>query len=105
MAATNNTQVEKACASFEQSINKLISQHNKHPSKARELKDKCESFVRHANHILHTLVAKRSSLENALRAFEESSKHYVKEFSKLNKNQGDRQRIILTKWFTHFLRL
>jgi transcriptional regulator with GAF, ATPase, and Fis domain len=105
MAATTNKPVERACAYFEQSIKKLISQHSKYPSNARELENVCQGYVRHANHILRTLVAKRASLEYAIMAFEESSKHYVKEFAKLNKNQGDRQRIILTKWFTHFLRL
>eukprot|EP00804_Cyclotella_cryptica_P023048 CCRYP_000305-RB/>CCRYP_000305-RB protein AED:0.04 eAED:0.04 QI:535/1/1/1/1/1/3/1577/520 len=105
MAATTNKQIEKACASFEESIKKLIRQHNKYHSNCRELENECEGYVRHANHILRTLVCKRASLEYALVAFQESSKHYVQEFSKLNQNQGDRQRNILTKWFTHFLRV
>lgn len=62
-------------------------------------------YVRHANHILKTLVAKRTSLEFAVEAFEEVSLTYVKEFGMCKKGEGERQRSILTAWFTHFLRL
>jgi hypothetical protein len=102
---STNKEIERACDSLERSIKKLIQDHNKFPPGCKKLEEDCMHYVRHANHVLRTLVAKRTSLEYAVSAFEESSNNYIEAFKKLNKSQGDKQREILTKWFTHFLRL
>lgn len=98
-----NKPIDKACATLHQSITKLIEQHNRYPPNNVKIEERCLFYVRHANHILRTLVAKRQSLEYAVEAFEECSESYVKEFSR--DKSKERQRVILTTWFTHFLRL
>lgn len=93
-------------ASLEQSIKKLLRKHNKYPPNSNPEKE-CIQLARHANHILKTLVAKRTSLGFAVEAFEEASVSYVGVFKMCKKGkEGERrQQLILTKWFTHFLRL
>ena len=100
-----NKPIDKACTTLHQSITKLIQQHNRYPpNESTQIEQRCLFYVRHANHILRTLVAKRISLECAVEAFEECLERYVEEFSR-EKSSKERQRVILTKWFTHFLRL
>ena len=102
--ASTKKQVEKASVSLEQNIKRLIHKYNKYPTNSTQLESECIHYIHHAKYILKTLVAKRTSLEYAVGAFEECSRDYANEFAKL-KNQGEKQRVILTMWFTHFLRL
>jgi valyl-tRNA synthetase len=95
-------------ASLEQSIRKLIHKYNKHPQNSTKLEKDCVQCARHANHILKTLVAKRTSLGYAVQAFGEACDNYIEVFKKkCGKNEGERRMLmlVLTKWFTHFLRL
>ena len=108
MKTPKTINIQQNMTSLEKSINKLIQQHNKYPTNYRQLEKECKRLVKHANHILHTLVAKRISLGYAITAFEQASKDYIEEFSKCTKqgqDGSDTQRVILTNWFTHFLRL
>lgn len=91
--------------SLEQSIRKLIHKYNKHPQNSTKLEKDCVQCARHANHILKTLVAKRTSLGYAVQAFGEACDNYIEVFKKCGKNEGERRMLVLTKWFTHFLRI
>ncbi|KAL3795492.1 hypothetical protein ACHAW5_002459 [Stephanodiscus triporus] len=50
-------------------------------STSSSLRRECNELVRHANLVLRTLVAKRSSLENAISALRAESKDYVERFA------------------------
>lgn len=74
-------------------------------------------LVSHANHVLSTLVSKRSSLENGIVVFKEVSEYYSNEFATILQSECSRGssnsttqseariRDILTNWFAIYIRL
>ena len=123
---SNNATINTACTSFTKSVSKLLTKI--HTSKQQRgggsyndddeydtaLQKRCMHLVSHANHVLSTLVSKRSSLENGIVVFKEVSEYYSNELaailqSECNSNSTTqseaRIRDILTNWFAIYIRL
>ena len=129
MATTNGTAeplrtiVDAACKAFHKSVSAYIEKSRSKQQQQQQRGDKnidgrerraedddntaankkcIIELVDHANHVLRTLTAKRTSLKNALLAFREASELHVQQFG-----QEDRKRrqIILRNWFANYIRL
>ena len=117
--------VDAACKAFHKSVSAYIAKSRSRPQKnrgdenidGRRVEDddnnaankECLIFelVDHANHVLRTLTAKRTSLKSALLAFREASELHVQQFLGAATGQEDRKRrqIILRNWFANYIRL
>ena len=138
LAATTGTTeplriiVDAACKAFHKSVSAYIAKSRSRPQQKQHRGDEnidgrragdddnnaatkeCLIFelVDHANHVLRTLTAKRTSLKNALLAFREASELHVQQFSAATTattttGQEDRKRrqIVLRNWFANYIRL
>ena len=113
----SNDAIELACNSFQKSVDNLIHKIQRRKQKYEEedksadaaLERDCKRLVRHANHVLRTLTAKRTSLRHAITAFREVSTQCTDHFSTTlgieDEGMEDRQRQILRRWFAIYLRL
>jgi hypothetical protein len=121
--------VDAACKAFHKSVSAYIAKKRSRPQQKQHRGDEnidgrrvedddnnaankeCLIFelVDHANHVLRTLTAKRTSLKNALLAFREASELHVQQFSSATTatttGQEDRKRrqIILRNWFANYI--
>mmetsp|Transcript_34834 Transcript_34834/g.74239 ORF Transcript_34834/g.74239 Transcript_34834/m.74239 type:complete len:1045 (-) Transcript_34834:149-3283(-) len=116
----NDESVERACDALHKSVGNLISKIEKRKRRrGEEAEDagdearECRRLVLHANHVLRTLTAKRTSLKHAIEAFGEASRRRAEEFSDPKGRDGDaaaadddsRRHEILRGWFACYLRL
>ena len=112
---TSQQDIDLACQSFQQSVNKLVlklvkSKRKKYDNsvdeegnESRLIRDS-KQCANHANYVLKTLYAKRTSLRYALKAFETATQNYLKLITSASLKKDLEQRI-LRRWFGIFLRL
>jgi len=113
--------INGACRSFAKSVNDYIDRAlrrrgRRHDDAATSsLRGECNDLVRHANVVLGTLTAKRTSLANALAALRAESRDYVERFAAAsssslaaveNKDDVERAQVeIVRRWFAIYVRL
>ena len=119
----NMEDINGACRSFAKSVNDYIDRAlrrrgRRHDDAAKSsLRGECNGLVRHANVVLVTLTAKRTSLANALAALRAESMDYVERFAAAssssslaavenNKDDVERAQVeIIRRWFAIYVRL